>query len=145
MELFGIALWILGGIVAAPLFCYGVVHFIKPKQYLSSAIFYVAMLGTALFAIDLVLVGVLGSVGARALVGPVYFPFHALVTLLSAGSLACTLLLGPWRLSSRWLTIAAVCWAVGVFAILFQYNVSETLYGVDGLGGPYSESSSQMR
>lgn len=30
-----------------------------------------------------------------------------------------------------------ICWLVGVAGILFQYYVSETLYGIDGIGGVF--------
>ena len=36
-----------------------------------------------------------------------------------------------------WPLAAAICWFIGAGAIFYQYDVAETLYGIDGSGGPY--------
>lgn len=142
MEVVGIALWIAGGVVAAPIFCFVLAKFILPRRSLANLLLCGSVLGLALFVIDLLAVSLFGAIEVRRVVGPAYFPIHALATLLSAASLAGTLLLGHRNFARRWFIVAAVCWVVGVFSIFFQYGVAETLYGIDGVGGPYNESES---
>jgi len=93
----------------------------------------VALLAT--FTADLILVYFGGAVHARATVGPMFFPVHAIATLLAAPSLAWTILAGRGNFS-RWRPVVALlAWCIGVFAIFYQYSVAEDLYGIDGSGG----------
>jgi len=138
MESLGIALGILGGLVAAPVFCFMLVKFIRPHPRLSRLAFYVALVSLGTYAVEILFVMSRSAVSARQLVGPLFFPVHALITLGSAPALACSLLLGQRNISRRWPAVAAICWLVGVFSIFYQYRVAEALYGPDGQGGPYS-------
>lgn len=137
MESLGIAIGILGGLIAAPVFCFVLVKLIVPHPGISRFGFCLAMASLGLFAVDLLLVGMRGAVAARELIGPVFFPLHALLTLGSAPALACALLLGRPSLARWWPAVAATCWLLGVFSIFYQYGVAEALYGIDGEGGPY--------
>jgi len=139
VESLAIALWIVGGLVAAPIFCFVLATFIRPRPTLARVIFYLAVFGLCLFALDLLAVGMLGAVRSRQLMGPAFFPLHAFVTLMSAAFLAGSLLLGQRNFARRWLVVAAVSWILGVFSIFYQYGVAEALYGIDGEGGPYSD------
>lgn len=139
LEALGIALWIASGVVAAPLFCLGLVHLVGPRPTLARSVFFLSVLGLSIFTVDVLMVASLGAVYVRQFVGPAYFPIHAVVTLLSAASLAGVLLLGQRSLKRHWGLVAVVCWFVGIFSIDFQYGVSEALFGIDGEGGPYSE------
>jgi hypothetical protein len=139
VESLAIALWILGGLVAAPIFCFMLAKFIRPRPRLARILFYPAVFGLCLFALDLLAVGVFGAIRSRELIGPAFFPIHAFVTLMSAAFLAGSLLLGQRNFARRWLAVAAVSWTLGVFSIFYQYGVAEALYGIDGEGGPYSE------
>lgn len=140
MESLAIALWIVGGLVAAPIFCFVLATFIRPRPTLARILFYPAVFGLCLFALDLLTVGLFGAVRSRQLMGPAFFPIHAFVTLMSAAFLAGSLLLGQRNFARRWLAVAAVSWMLGVFSIFYQYGVAEALYGIDGEGGPYSDS-----
>ncbi len=140
MESLAIALWIVGGLVAAPIFCFVLATFIRPRPTLARILFYPAVFGLCLFALDLLAVGLLGAVRSRQLIGPAFFPLHAFVTLMSAAFLAGSLLLGQRNFARRWLAVAAISWILGVFSIFYQYGVAEALYGIDGEGGPYSDS-----
>lgn len=137
MEALGMVLGILGGLIAAPIFCFMLVRLIAPHPGIARFAFYLAVASLGLFAVDLLLVGMRGAVGARELVGAGFFPLHALLTLGSAPALACALLLGRPSLARWWPAVAATCWVVGVFSIFYQYGVAEALYGIDGQGGPY--------
>jgi len=138
MEAFGIAIVILGGLLAAPVFCFLLVKLVAPYSRLSRFAFYAAVVALGIFSVELLFVSVRSAVAARQLVGPLFFPIHTLLTLGSAPALACALLLGRKNIARWWLAIAAVCWLVGVFSIFYQYGVGEALYGVDFQGGSYS-------
>ena len=139
MELFAVTVWILGGMVAAPMFCFVLATFIRPRTALARILFYPAVCGLCLFVLEVLAVGLLGAARSRELIGPMFFPLHSLVTLMSAAFLASSLLLGPRNVAQRWLAVAVVSWILGVFSILYHYGVAEALYGIDGVGGPYSE------
>ncbi|HEY4212846.1 MAG TPA: hypothetical protein VGM84_15295 [Steroidobacteraceae bacterium] len=139
MEVVGIALYALGGLVAAPVFCFLLARYARRFVSLSALLWRGSVGLLMLFILDLASYYFFGCVRARAAVGPIYFPMHALVTLLAAPAAACVLLLGRRSISRWWPAVAVVAWCIGVFAIFHQYNVSEALYGVDGVGGPYSD------
>ena len=83
-----------------------------------------------------VTVGVLRS---RALVGPAFFALHA-AFLLVPPAIINIVVLSPGRRSWRpTAAAAAVAFVVGYGLILFNVHVSEVLYGVDGVGGPYEQ------
>lgn len=138
METLGIALYLIGGVVAAPVFCYVLVKLVHPRKAIASWLFTSAVTMILLFTVELLMVSIRGVLGTRALIGPAFFPLHALLTLGLAPACACALLLGK-RCIARWWPVAAVlCWFIGAAAIFYQYDVAETLYGIDGIGGPYT-------
>ncbi len=138
MEVVGIALYTLGGLVAAPVFCFLVARYSRTFPKLSAVVWRGSVGLLVLFALDLGCVYLVGSVRTRAVAGPVYFPAHVVATLLAAPALACLFLIGRRNVARWWPAIAILAWCLGVFAIFYHYNVSEALYGVDAVGGPYS-------
>jgi hypothetical protein len=139
-SLLGCGSW--GGAVAAPLFCFVLARFIRPHLNIARVLFYGSIVGLSLFALDLLSVSMFGAVRIRQVIGPAYFPAHAFATLLSAAFLAGSLLLGRRNLASRWILVAVMSWVFGVFSIFYQYGVAESLYGIDGVGGPFSDAAS---
>ena len=88
---------------------------------------------------DAVLVAVAGAVAARTRIGPAYWAIHQLVVLAGAPALANVLLLRPsgfWL--RRWVAVIVLCFLFGVALVFFQVSVGESLYGPDGVGGPFS-------
>jgi hypothetical protein len=138
METLGIALYLIGGVVAAPVFCYVLVKLVRPHKAIASWLFTSAVTMVLLFAVELIMVSIRGVLGTRALIGPAFFPLHALLTLGLAPACACALLLGRRSIARWWPVAAALCWFIGAAAIFYQYDVAETLYGIDGIGGPYT-------
>jgi hypothetical protein len=137
LESLGIAIGLLGGLVGAPVFCFALVKVIRPLATISRISFWFAIVLLSLFLLEVGLVLSLGVIGARELVGPAFFILHAGLTFSIAPALACALLLGRRSIARLWFVAAAVCWVVGGGAIFYQYEVAETLYGVDGMDGPY--------
>lgn len=140
MESLAIALWIAGGLVTAPIFCFVLATYIRPHRTVARIFFYPAVFGLCLLTLDLLAVGWVGAVRSRELIGPAFFPIHTFVTLVSPAFLAGSLLLGERHFARRWIAVAGLSWMLGVFSIFYQYGVAEALYGIDGLGGPYSNS-----
>jgi hypothetical protein len=137
METLGIALYLIGGLVAAPVFCLILVKVIRRFPKWASAGFWIAVPLLVGVSIEIAIVRALGIIGTRDLVGPLYFLLHVLLTFSAAPALACLLLLGRRSIKGGWPVAAFICWWVGAVAIFYQYNVAETLYGIGGFGGPY--------
>jgi hypothetical protein len=138
MEAFGIALYALGGMVAAPVFCFLVARYSQRFPELSTVVRWGSAGLLVVFILDVAIVDALSAVRVRAYVGPAFFPIHAVATLLAAPASAFVLLAGRRNVSRLWPAVAFLAWCLGVFAIFHQYSVSEALYGIDGSGGPYS-------
>ena len=75
---------------------------------------------------------------SRALVGPLFYPVHLVLFLLSVPALANLLILTRRSQESQlWVETAILCTLLALPLVVTQYAVSEALYGVDGKGGPY--------
>jgi hypothetical protein len=138
METLGIALYLLGGVVAAPVFCYALVKLVRPQKAIAAWLFTSSVTTVLLFAVELLVVSIRGILGTRALIGAAFFPVHAFLTLGLAPACAGALLLGRRSIARWWPAAAALCWFIGAAAIFYQYDIAETLYGIDGIGGPYA-------
>ena len=138
MESLAMALYILAGLVAAPAFCLCVARYASRFPRFSRALRIASAALLALFATELLSVAFVGAVQVSAAVGPIFFPLHSVITLLAAPALAWVSLTGRRNLSRWWPGVAMVAWCVGVFAIFYQYDVGDSLYGIDGAGGLYS-------
>ena len=137
MEAFGIAVALLIGLVGAPVFCLGLVKVIRPFPAFASFGFWMAVPLVVLYAVEILLVVAFGVLGTRALIGPGFFLIHAVLSLTIGPALACVALLGRHGIPRWWPLVAIVCWVAGAAGIFYRYNVADTLYGIDGFGGPY--------
>jgi hypothetical protein len=138
MESVAIGLYLVTGLIAAPAFCFVLVRFVRAAPWLAVPLWYAGISIAWVFFVEVVLVMTFGSVTLRDLVGPFSVVVHVVVTFLAAPAVACSLLLGSKQITRWWPGVAAFCWGIGAFAIFHQYSVMESLYGVDGTGGPYS-------
>jgi hypothetical protein len=139
MDVFGLVLAIPAVVVAnicyVLLVWFGLSRLIKLRPWL----LWPSRLVIALAASDVIVVASLGAVTARRLIGPAFDWLHLLVFLLGAPSLANLLVLTPkGRSFQRLIAVTVLCSAFGVFLVFFQVGVGETLYGPDGVGGPFS-------
>jgi hypothetical protein len=139
VEAFGIALVLVGGLVAAPIFCLALAKMVRPFPRVAFLAFWIAVPLVLLYASEVLLVLTRGVLFTRALIGPSYFLIHVLLTFSAAPAFACVLILGRRSLSTWWPLVAAICWLVGAGSVFYQYDVAETLYGIDGQGGPYQQ------
>ena len=82
-----------------------------------------------------------GAVGTRSLVGPHYYSVHLLIFLLATPAfLNVLVLLGPSERKAQWWFVLPLCTLLAFILVLQQYSVSESLYGVEGHDGPFSQS-----
>ena len=137
MEIFGILLSVPAAFIASTLYAFLV-------RWLTSI--YPWSLSPTIAVSIAVLVGlvlewcILGAVGAQRsveVIGPVFYPLHLVVFFLSIPALANILTLrkpggGLWRS----LVVGLLCAALALPVVITHIAVSETLYGIDGSGGP---------
>jgi hypothetical protein len=140
MELFGIALSVPVAFIASSLYCMLLVKFVSRSTGLSRALRIASYFLLTLFAIEVLLLLTLGSVRSRALLGPGFYVVHFLIFLAGVPALANILVLRSKRgVFANWYVVAALCTLFAFCLVLLQYTVSESLYGIDGDDGPYSE------
>ena len=128
------ALGILGGSFAAPAFCFALVKLSPFLPRLFGLAHSISIGALALFAVELVLVALMGSVQLRALIGPAFLPLHAIRTLRCG---ACARLCFVAR-SAQFLSVVARCGCSLLGRWRFRHLLSifreaEALYGPDGV------------
>jgi hypothetical protein len=143
MEVLAIALSVPLAIVASVVYCFVlgkvIARFETPSRWLRRASFIIV----GLITLEFVLVLTVGAVKSRQLIGPGYYIVHLVGFFLGMPALANILLLSQRTPGVKRLLVAAgICAVFGVSLVFLQYHVSEALYGVDGIGGPYSGPSS---
>ena len=138
MELFGILIAAILGLVVSPLYCLFVERVILRTNVLSRLLWWISSMITALFITEICLVLIFGPVELRRIVGCWFFTIHVVLSLAIAPALGAFLLLIK-KVSKfiTWYFVAPICWITGIAAILYQFFIAESLYGVDGIGGPY--------
>ncbi len=85
-----------------------------------------------------------GAVRLRGALGPAFSLWHGVAFWTAVPAMMHLLLLRP-RQSSRYRWgIILVCAVIAYLFVLINISVDEALYGIDGIGGPYSlESQTQ--
>lgn len=137
MQAFGMAIEMLIGLAGAPVFCFVLARFVRPFPTLAAWSFWLAVPLVVLFVLDLLLLITHGVLGTRTLVGPGFFLTHTVLALAIGPALACAALLGRRGLQRWWPLVAVVCWIAGATGLFYQHDAADTLYGTDGIGGPY--------
>ena len=131
MELVGIALSIPIAFVASALYCLllsrVVIKFERPIRYLRAGSYGVL----ALFAVELLLLNTLGSVRSSALIGRGFYVTHLVIFFCGPPALANLLVLRKRSKESfAWYAVFA-CTVFAFLLVLLQYDVSESLYGIE--------------
>lgn len=140
METIGLLLAVPGAVFASLLYC-AVLAWLKP--HLNGTLITLAMVGSALlvaaFTSELVLLARWGPLESRAVIGPMFWHIHRGCFYLVTPATANLLLLRHQGIFARWYLAALPSAAVGVFAVVVEYTVSDALYGPNGIGGPYGD------
>lgn len=139
MEIFGIILSIPAAFVISMLYCLFVAKVLSRSDRLISWLRIASMIVLVLLAAEVILVASVGSVRSRAILGPGFYVVHLALFFLATPALANLLV---FRHRKRWYFVPFACAGLALCLVLFQYGVSESLYGINGDDGPYSKNPS---
>jgi hypothetical protein len=138
MELFGIAASIPGAFVMIALYRLILLKVVARFRWATTLLRPASYVLLGLFAVEIALLVTLGAIQSRALIGPVFFTGHTIVFFLGTPALANIILLRkPAGPAPKWYVVSSLCTVLAFFLVLLQYHVSEQLFGIDGIGGPY--------
>jgi len=139
MEVFGILLSIPFALVASMFYCLLLAKVVSRFTGLSRCLRFVSYGVLSLFVVEIVFLVTLGAVRSRGILGPAFYVAHSVCFFLCTPALANVLVLRSTRGSlSTWYVAGTLCTVLAFLAALLQYDVSESLYGIDGDNGPYS-------
>lgn len=136
MEIFGILASIPAAFVASGLYCLLLDRFVRKLDTISRWFQVASCFVLAAFVAEIALLLTLGAVRSRGLIGPAFSFGYFAVFLLGTPSLANLLVLRK-RFAGAYGVAVLLCTAFAFFLVLLQYSVTEALYGIDGVGGPY--------
>ena len=86
----------------------------------------------------MVLLATIGAVRSRGAIGPAFYAVHIALFFLGTPALANALVLRKRGGMRRWYWAVPACTLFAFALVLLQYGVSEALYGIDGMDGPFS-------
>ncbi len=141
MELLGIISSVPIAFTCSMLYCLLAAKVISESQRLGYVFKFASIFVLAAFVFEIVLLITLGSVRSRGLFGPAFYVTHVTLFFLGPPALANVLILRtrPQK-SGQWYVAGFLCTVFAFILVLLQYTVSESLYGIDGEGGPYSSA-----
>jgi hypothetical protein len=88
--------------------------------------------------LEWMLLGSLGTLRARTLIGPLFYPLHVVLFFLGLPALANVLVIEKGgTVFGWWFVVCLLCGILGFALVMVQIDVSETLCGIDGSSGPY--------
>jgi len=132
MELIGITIGAMAGLVAAPAFCFALVRLTRDRPVLGRRLAVVGLLAMVGVTLDLAIVGLWSAEQAQRIIGAAFYPAQVALSLAAPPAVAGALLGMGRRVRGWWPAVAALAWAVGVCCMFFLVDVSEALFGVDG-------------
>jgi hypothetical protein len=139
MELFGIAASIPGAFVLIALYRLILLKVVARFRWAITLLTPASYVVLGLFAVEIALLATLGAIQSRTLIGPVFFTGHTIVFFLGTPALANVIMLRkPAGPAPKWYVVSSLCTTLAFFLVLLEYHVSEQLFGIDGIGGPYS-------
>ena len=130
MELFGVVLSIPVAFAVCAIYCYGIAKLPKSGQ-LNRGLRYAGYSVLLGFLIEIVLLGALGAVRSRGILGPGFYVAHLVIFFLGPPALANALVLHPKGFLTRWYVATVLCTIFAFSLVLLQYGVSEALFGID--------------
>lgn len=142
MEIFGIILSIPAAFGTSMLYCLFVAKVLSRSERLIPWLRAASRIVLVLLAVEFILVVSFGAVRCRAFFGPAFYAVHLALFFICIPALANLLV---FRHRERWYLVPFVCAGFALAIVLFQYSVSESLYGINGDDGPYSKPLSSSR
>ena len=144
MELLGITLSVPVAFFISMLYCFLLAKFVSKLVRFSQWLRMASYVFLSLFAVEVLLLITVGAVRSRGIIGPGFYVAHVVFVFLCPPALANILVLRKQpETSNRWRVGVVLSTIFAFFLVLLQYSVSESLYGIDGENGPYSENPSR--
>lgn len=139
MECFAITLSLPAGLCAGLGYSYFINKFVAQFPRLSKLFVWVSGVVLVGLIIEFVLLITIGAVESRGLLGPTFSIAHFIIFILGTPALANILVL-PQKVPflGRWYVAGVLCGCLFTVLVIMQYHVAKSLYGIDGVGGPYS-------
>jgi hypothetical protein len=139
MEILGILLSVPAALIASAIYSFVLSRAQTRWPRFTRFLFRASVVVLVGLAVEVILLAVFGAVRSRELFGPGFVVAHVALFLLGVPSLATLLVItGRGRWLGRWYVVAPLCTVFAFGLVLLQYFVAESLYGIDGIGGPFS-------
>lgn len=143
MELYAIMFSIPVAFVTSMAYCALLPAIVRKFEWLRRFLCASSFFILGLFLFEVVFLLSLGAVRSRAVIGPAFYVIHVFLFFLGTPALASVLVLRKphsiiGRIFRKWYVAGTVCAIFGFLLVLLQYEVSESLYGINGNDGPYS-------
>jgi hypothetical protein len=140
MELFGILFSIPLIFVTSIIYAFIIRKVTEKFGFLTKPLLWVSAVLLATVLLEFVGVATVGSIKLRESIGPSFHSIHIALFSLAVPALVNIMRLQKrYPLLSRWYIIGFFCALCGLCIVLLQYVVSETLFGIDEMGGPYGK------
>lgn len=139
MENFGIALSVPVSAVAGIVYALIFEKVARRWQFLLSPLLWISSLILTLLAIEAIGALTVGAVELRKEIGPSYELLHGILFFLALPSLVNVMRLQkriPFL--AKLYVISGACAIAGLAVVLLNFGVSEALFGIDGMSGPYA-------
>ncbi len=142
MEMFALILAVPAAFVATAVLVL-VLDVLSEQPLVAKPLLWSACIVLSLVAIEWGALCLIGPVAVREIVGPGFYRGHVALFFLALPALTAVLALGVERARlGSWLVIPLLCALVAGPLALGQYWVAESLFGIDGSGGPYGNAMS---
>jgi len=146
MEIFGIIFSVPVASFVSAAYCVFLVKVVSKSERTSQVLWWASAVVLVSFIVEVILLATIGAVRSRRLIGPGFYVAHLALFMLGPPALANAILLRRRTAFFRWSCISIVfCTIFALALVLLQYGVSEALYGIDGIDGPFSSGHHAAR
>ena len=138
MESFGIILSVPAAFISSIIYAVVLRKVTTKLPFLIFPLLWASVIVLMIGLLEFCSIATVGTISLREAVGGLHYPIHIGLFFLTLPALANIMRLqNRFCLLSRWYSIGSLCAVIGLCIVLQQYVVSEALFGVDGIGGPY--------
>jgi hypothetical protein len=139
MELFGLMFSLPASFIATVVYAH-ILNLTVKRSPLVSRLFVIAScVVLSLLVLEFIGVATAGPLHLRRTIGPHFYTLHVVLFFLGVPALANLMQLQKRvLLITKWAITGCVCACLGFSVFLLQFVVSESLYGHDGMSGPYN-------
>jgi hypothetical protein len=138
MEIYALALSFPAALVASVPYCLLLTYIVAKWNAVRLWLFVASTAVLCLFAAEIILLATLGAVQSYSLLGPGFYDVHLVLFVLGIPALANFLLLGRFMgFLGKWYVAAPLCAICAVPLAILQYAVTEDLFAIYGMGGPF--------